>query len=259
MKRAFFDQASVIAVTVFVVAGCTSRAGRDSIVLDNFDDGVLDTELWVAGGGARGWRENAPLGDGDWNFSHDELVNATDSHLRVRVWGPRSGNTYGAEAWIRTVQDFNDGYSHTISFTWEARPTIVEHGDYYFIQITDGFIPERGDFHWPVRRPPIEPIKETDLQRTADLLVAHVSGSESMIPGQSLPNGFGPAAMSIEIEPNGVARLYDSPDASGTVLHETVLDTESPWYIRFMVSDGTSAGFSAGDTSLNLYRFSFDR
>lgn len=259
MQRAFFDYASVMAVTVLVVAGCINRGGRNNIVLDSFNDGVLDTELWVAGGGGRGWREDAPLGDGDWDFSHDEIIDATDSHLRIRVQGPRSANTYGAEAWVRTVHNFNDGRRHVIDFTWEARPTIMGHSDYYFIQITDGFTPARGDFHWPVRRPPLEPIREADLKGTADLLVTQVSGSQLLSPGQSLPNGFGPAAMSIEIEPNGLARLYNGPDASGTVLHETILDTERPWYTRFMVSDGTSSGFSAGDSSLNLYSFSFNK
>jgi hypothetical protein len=259
MKRAFFEQAAVIAMVVFVAAGCTDVA--DTVVSDSKSShrSVLDRGLWVTGGGIRGWREDAPLGDGNWNFSHDQIMDTTDGYLRIRVWGPRSANTYGAEAWVRTVQDFNDGRSHTINFTWEARPTIAGHFDYYFIQITDGFIPAQGDLHWPMRRPPLKPIQEVDLKGTADLIVTQISGSDSVSPGQSLPNGFGPATMSIKLEPSGVARLYDSPNASGRVLHETTLDPDSPWYVRFMVCDGTSAGFSAGDSSLHLYDFSVSR
>ena len=108
-------------------------------------------------------------------------MDATKGHLRIRVWGPRSANTYGAEAWVRSVQDFHDGRPHTINFTWEARPTIMGHGDYYFIQVTDGFIPARGDFHWPARRPPLKPIREADLKGTADLLVTRIPGCSLII------------------------------------------------------------------------------
>jgi len=234
----------------------TDRVGTVIVDSDSPHERVLDRGLWVTGGGGRGWRQNAPLGDGNWGYSHDKIVDASKGHLRIRVWGPRSANTYGAEAWVRSVQNFHDGRSHTINFTWEARPAVLGHGDYYFIQVTNGFIPARGDFHWPVRRPPLEPIRAADLKGTADLLVTQIPGSDSVSPGQSLPTGFGPAAMSIRVEPSGVARLYDGPDASGTLLHEATLDTESPWYIRFMVSDGTSARFPEGDSSLNLYSFS---
>ena len=66
---------------------------------------------------------------------------------------------------------------------------------------------------------------------------------------------FGKVTWSITIDSTGTARLYDGPDASGTLLGEEALDPAYLWYLRFMVSDGTSAGFSAGDAQLNLYDF----
>ena len=59
----------------------------------------------------------------------------------------------------------------------------------------------------------------------------------------------------LNIDPSGIARLYDSPDASGNLIREEDLDPGYEWYLRFMVSDGTSAGFPAGDAQLNLYEF----
>jgi len=76
---------------------------------DDYDDGVIDTSLWVFGGGKRGWQQRPP-GDGNWNYSHEEVVDPTDGYLKARVWGPRSGNTYGAEAWVRTFYNFKASF-----------------------------------------------------------------------------------------------------------------------------------------------------
>lgn len=66
----------------------------------------------------------------------------------MRVEGPTSGNTYGAEAWVRTAYDFNGGQSWTINFTWEADIAIGSHYDYFHVQLTDGYIPESGNVRW---------------------------------------------------------------------------------------------------------------
>ena len=41
-------------------------------------------------------------------------------------------------------------------------------------------------------------------------------------------------------------------------MHEAALDFDDPWYLRFWISDCTSAGFPAGDAELSLYDFAAD-
>ncbi len=217
----------------------------DPILYDDFEDGVIDTGLWVVGGAKRGWSESQGTGIGNWSYSWEEIIDLSDGYLSGRVWGPTSGNTYGAEAWVRTVYNFNDGKSYLVNFTWEAEIGIGQHYDYYYIQITDGYIPELGSVHWPMNQHPTG---------TVDLL-CHDDGSGNMLPGQSLTSGMPKTTWSIEIEPDGTARLYDGPDATGTLLHEASLDTNDEWYVRLMVIDATSSGFPAGDDRLNLYEF----
>ncbi|MCU0914067.1 MAG: hypothetical protein MUC88_05835 [Planctomycetes bacterium] len=218
---------------------------------DDFEDGVIDSSLWNVGGGTRGSGTYDPIGTGTWSYSLAE-VTGSDGYLRARVWGPQSGGTYGAEAWIRTTYNFNDGKDYTVNFTWE--PAFVDpHFNEYFIQVTDGYIPEIGDFHWPQRRPPLPPITDADLAGTNDL----VSDPYNLGPGLgfSYRPGIGKVSWSIDLDSTGIAGLYSSPDASGCLLGEATLDPTKPWYIRFMVLDGTSGGFPAGDASLNLYDF----
>jgi len=209
---------------------------------DDFEDGIKDTQLWVWGAEKWGWQVHPP-GDGNWDYSHEEIM-ATDGYLQTRVWGPMSGNTYGADAWVRTKHDYNDGQSYTINFTWEA-DVVDYHVNHYLIQITDGYIPDQDDFHWPSRPAP----GTTNLLWGAD---EHGNPTRGRYLASDLPK----SNWSITISPSGVGRLYDGPNASGSLLHEANLDSGSAWYVRLMVSDGTSMGFPAGDARLNLYHFS---
>jgi len=221
-------------IILLVVCGLTAAMPVAALgdFSDIFDDGIIDASLWIVGGGGRGWQATAPLGDGNWSYSHQEVMSPMDGYLSARVWGPTSANTYGAEAWIRTTYNFNNGLSHLINFKWGADVAIEGHFDHYFIQVTDGYIPPQADVHWPQQ-------PDSTFQ-----------------PGWLLEHGMVPTEMSVLITPDGTARLYVAPDAGGSIWYETSLDPSKPWYLRFMVSDATSAGFSAGDDRLNLYSFS---
>jgi hypothetical protein len=219
---------------------------------DDFEDGVIKTSLWTVGGGARGTRADDPIGSGDWQYKHQEVIHPGDGYLQAKVWGRTSANTYGAEVWIQTVHNFNDGRTYTINFVWE--PEFLDyHYNYYFIQITDGYIPRLADVHWPERRPPLPPVTEADLSGTKDLLWETRSGQYS--PGWAAPS-LGKVNWSMTIDPAGIAQLYDAPGGTGSLLKEVPLDNGKPWYIRFLLSDATSSGFPAGDARLNLYDFS---
>jgi|GEM_PF-3918885 len=224
----------------FTVRGC-GNVQCDIAKSDDFEDGMIDPTLWAWGGLNR-----ATFGGpgGSWQWSHEEVIDPGDGYLRMRVWGPTSGNTFGAEAWVRTLYDFNDGANHLINFAWEAA---VQDGHYnhYHIQVTDGYIPPDGNPHWPFGEAPIP--------GTTDLLW-RLSG-EAEVPGASYPSGLPKSAWSMTIAPSGLAVLYDGPDASGSVIRSEPLDPAYAWYVRFMTLDGTSAGFTAGDISLNLYDF----
>lgn len=214
---------------------------------DDFEDGVIDSSLWAIGGAKRGWDLSNPSDTGSWNYSHEEITDPIDGYLNMRVWGPTSGNTYGAEAWVRTNTDFNDGINHIINFTWE--PEFIDyHYNTYFIQVTDGYISPENTLHWALG---------SDYAGTVNLLrEENLQGD--LTRGWIFENEPSPGKLdySITIDPSGVARLYDSPNATGTLIYESALDLAYPWYVRFMVSDGTSAGFPAGDARLKLYSFS---
>jgi|GEM_PF-3560102 len=206
---------------------------------DDFEDGVIDAGRWTWGGLNRSYA-GAP--SGSWQWSHEEVGEVADGHLRMRVWGPTSGGTYGAEAWVRTLYDFNDGMNHVVDFTWEAAVQ-DDHDNIYYIQVTDGYISPHGDTNWTYEPAP----------GTTNLLWRDANGQE--YAGARLPAGVPKSARSMTIDPAGVARLYDGPCATGTLLREEPLYPSYPWYIRFMVTDATSSGFPAGDISLNLYDF----
>lgn len=228
------------------------------VIGDNFEDGVINDSLWKWGGEKWGWQKHPP-GDGNWEISHQEVVDPTDGYLKMRVKGPPSGNTYGAEAWVRTKHNFNDGNFWTINFTWE--PDFDDwHCNSYYIQITDGYIPSVDDFHWPSR----------DYPGTENLLWS-ISHGDTAYRGRNFQQEPSPGKLtwSIVIDPDftawecppcewrtyPVAYLYDQPNGTGWFLDKRELDPDYPWYVRFMVSDGTSGGFPAGDAWLNLYDF----
>jgi len=225
-----------------------------TVFTDDFEDGVIDTSLWAVGGGARGWHADQPIGTGSWEYSNQEIVASPDGYFQAHVWGPMSGNTYGAEAWIRTLDNFNDGKNYVINFTWE--PGFLDyHNNGYFIQVTDGYIANPGNYYWMSGS--MWPYDTTDpyLAGTTDFL--WTPGTTPPFSGVYFENmpSIGKVSWSLEINSLGTACLYDSPDASGSILHEATLDPSRPWYIRFMLHDGTSAGFPAGDAWFNLYDF----
>jgi hypothetical protein len=206
---------------------------------DGFEDGAIDPVLWVHGGAKRGWNG---ANVGDWTYSHEEVVHPTDGFFRATVEGPTSGLTYGAEAWVRSAHNYNDGVPWMINFTWEGE-VLDDHYNHYLVQITDGFVPPDEPFHWWYN----------DYAGTVDLLWSMQKGN--LVRGAHLPAGMAKTTWSISIEPSGTARLYDGPNATGSLLREEGLDVAYPWYYRLMVTDGTSAGFPSGEARLNLYDF----
>lgn len=212
----------------------------DNLWSDNFEDGIIDPSLWEIGGEKRGCGPPCGSNRGSWNISQNEIIDSIDGYLELRVWGPASGYTYGAEAWVRNTTDFNDGNNHIINFTWE--PDFGDyHYNFFFIQVTDGYISPENNLHW----------NHSDYPGTVNLL-------RNPGTGWGFENEASPGKLnwSIEIDSSGIARLYDGPDATGTIKFEGAIDPAYPWYLRFMVSDGTSAGFPGGDAWLNLYDFS---
>jgi hypothetical protein len=163
----------------------------------------------------------------------------------MRVEGPTSGLTYGAEAWTQTVYDFNDGNDHLINFTWEADVLIGHHYDHYYIQVTDGYIPYYGSVHWPRNQP---------YEGTIDFLWEDVGGE--LRAGAVLTYGLPKSTWSLTISADGTGRLYDGPDGGGSLVYEGMLDPSYAWHIRFMVIDATSSGFPAGDDLFNIYDLS---
>jgi len=219
-----------------------------AVPTDSFDDGVVGTSQWVTGGVQRGWAPY-PSGDrGTWSYSVDEIL-ATDGYLNMHVAGPPSGATYGAEAWVRSLYDFHDGREYMVNFTWE---TVVgdTHYNMYFIQLTDGYISDMAVLHWYWED--FEPLIGT---HTGDFL--YYLGDVRRGISIGTDNGAVPpipkSTWSLQILPEGIGRLYDGPNGTGALLHEAALILDKPWYLRFMVSDGTSSGFSGGDAALRLY------
>ena len=108
----------------------------------------------------------------------------------MRVWGPTSGLTYGAEAWIRTIYNYNDGAKHQINFTWEAAVQ-DDHYNHYHIQVTDGYISADGALHWARAEAPIP--------GTTDLLWEIVG--QDKYPGGEYPSGLSKRTWSMTIDP----------------------------------------------------------
>ena len=176
----------------------------------------------------------------------------------MSVVGPYTGITYGAEAWIRTTYDYNDGDWYMLNFKWKAELG-EDHFNQYLVQITDGYIPATAPFHWQHDEP-----RPPELAPTVDLLWTYNTTSEKWVRGGfvgdtpsdlDVPQGS-PETWSIVIHPSGTASLYNGPDATGSLLRAEALDPSYPWYVRLMVNDGTSAGFGAGETHLDLYSYS---
>ena len=147
--------------------------------------------------------------------------------------------------------------SHLINFTWEPE-YLDAHYNSFDIQISDGATDYMGGTHW-----------DGAIQTgTSDLLwMINASGGEwprwvgigeeRTIEPQGPISSPGPGKLtwSIVITPDGTARLFDALDATGTIRREEQLDSNVPWYLRFVVNDATSGGNPGGDARLNLYSF----
>lgn len=205
-------------------------------IYDALDDGVINPELWVAGGQSRGWDISNPSDVGAWNHSQEEIVDPSDGYIDLNVSGPTSGNTYGAESWVRTLKNFNDGNTYLLPIKWE--PLVNDtHYNKFFIQITDGFISSDNNLHW----------NNDNYPGTVNLL------KDSDSNGKEYDQNPGKLNWSILINPSGTVQLYDTPDTTGNLISEETIDPTLPWYVRFMVVDGTSAGFPAGDAHIKIY------
>ncbi len=205
---------------------------------DDFEDSVIDTSLWIIGGRKTSWSVSYP---GSWTWSHDEITDPVDGYLRSRVQGLGSGNSYGAVSWVHTVYNFNDGNEYTLNFTWKADVS-DDWVNTYYIQVTDGYVYSFDE----------NPGGWFRTEGTADLLKGPDApeGREYHTDSEKLTWSIGISASEAK------ARLYDGPDATGSLLHEGTLDPAKPWYVRFALWDATSSGFPAGDSRLNLYDFS---
>ncbi|MCK4659312.1 MAG: right-handed parallel beta-helix repeat-containing protein, partial [Phycisphaerae bacterium] len=219
----------------FVAVLCVaSPTLADPVWGDDFEDGVIDPALWEWGGMHRGFS------GGGWQWSHDEIV-ASDGYLSTRVWGPTSGISYGAEAWVKTTYDYNDGLDYTINFEWEADVSAY-HVDMYAIQITDGTIPAGTNIFW---------FGDGNGGNDGE-------GWKNLYFHSQQPDMV-PEVWSVYIDgTNNTATLFQRPDCTGPVSGEGVkaLSSDQPWHLRFIHSDATSAGFPGGDNLLNLYDFS---
>jgi DNA-binding beta-propeller fold protein YncE len=212
----------------------------NGLFVDDFENGVIDSK-WVVGGRRRSWSNTGPLGS--WKTTQLENKNLVDGFLQLRVWGPRSANTFGAESRARLTQNFKDTKSHMIDFCWQADVFVKGHYDHYFMQITDGrSVPlanrDNPTIGWP---------------GAVDLLT-HVAGGKNY-PGGLFTQGTKKLNWSIRIDPKGTATLYDGPSGTGNVLGSKTLPAAGPWYLRFMVYDATSSGFKMGDSAMNIYHF----
>jgi hypothetical protein len=214
-----------------------------SAFLDDFEDGVIDTSLWVTHGYKGGV---GGVGAGGWQYSFNECT-AEDGYIQARVWGPPSGNTYGAEAWIRTTKNFNDGQSWLVNFTWETTVGYLpnDSSNLFAIQITDGGTRENCNWFWPFNEP---------LPGSVNLWHSMSDPAPGWGGDQPRPP-FSKTIWSVVIDPTGFALLYQSPNATGTPYCKVTLDSSKEWYLRFIMDDATSAGYAAGDNTLKLYHF----
>ncbi len=227
-----------------------SRVARDlsgeqqpppSSFCDDFGDGVIDTRYWVVGGARRGI---GGFGAGSWQWSHEE-IGGDDGALRMRVWGPESGLTYGADAWVRTRRDFNDGADHRIEFTWGSTIS-AWHIDAFAVEIANGLVPNDNNLWWFL----------SDAPGLKTLYTVNgLTTPSSTPPVYGLVNRP-PTEWSIYIDGTAkTATLHEGPNLSGNVIGQKVLDADQPWYVQFVQMDATSAGFPAGDNSIYIYEF----
>jgi len=245
----------------FLLLIVAQTAGADWI--DDFEAGSIDTGRWAYGG--RPLSYNPWTTDpGNWTWAHTQgLVEPgdTDEYCSLHVTGPESVNSYGALAWLRSQQDYNDGLHHVIDFTWmydvagfsvlSSRlpgATVDDHENHMLVEVTNGYLPsfaERPEHHFYF----------TGIDGSTSLLWNDLGPTGERPYGQFLDD-TAKQTWSIAIDPAGTVRMFDGPGGSGALLREAALDPAENWFVRFMVTDSTSEGFPAGSTQLKLYSVS---
>jgi len=238
---------------------CIAPPARGDIIWsDDFEDGVIDPDLWTIEG-----RYTGP-----WAFLHQEVLQPPDGYLEANLHGPTSGNTYGAEAGVRTDYDFNDGTDWLIDFKLDTRRN-ASHQDQFVIRIADDYFPAQGSGVPDMWIFDDGPCAKTlwGVHMWSDVDQYHMQDGELVLVTappfpydnpvfRDSPDYAGPVDWSIRIDSaQQTAKLYMAPHGEGDVYQSRPLDAECPWYLWFLVTDYTSAGFPAGDNSLYLYDF----
>jgi serine/threonine protein kinase len=216
---------------------------------EDFEGSTLDTSRWVVGGRRMSW---TPADSGHWRWSHTLTRDPgdPDGYLCMDAKGPATENSYGAILWIRSSYNLNDNRAHLITFTWKI-DVIEGHGNRYFVQITDGdnlptFKQEHSGDDYAFK--PTNSFLRRTIPGTVNLLWQNTKTERR--PGRDYATSSSKQKWSLTIDASGLARLYDSP---GSLLDEQWLDRSRAWYLRFLIYDGTSKGWGAGHSRLDLY------
>ena len=208
---------------------------------DRFEDGQIDGSLWYT----HGYKEGVGgIGAGSWQYTFTEPA-GQNGYLQARVWGPTSGNTYGAHAWVRTRADFNDGGSWLINFTWTTSVLYTPHVDQFAVFISDGTEPDVNNLFWIWNQVP------------PGMAFLYRGETDHYWADRDTPDPpFGALNWSIVIDPTGQVLLYQQADGFGSPYAQLALDPARSWHVGFLLGDGTSSGYTAGDNALRLYDFS---
>jgi hypothetical protein len=220
-----------------------SAAVADPIIADDFGDGSIDPAIWVTHGYKGGV---GGVGAGSWQYAVDEHASPV-GYLQARVWGPTSGNTYGAEAWVRTVKDFNDGQQWVINFSWDTTVNYPPHCDGFAVYMSDQDPPDDCHWDWLWGQPPYYPRPGFEFLWRYSTGWAGPSGPHPSFPVQD---------WSIRIDSDGTASLYQLPNAQGSPFSTVLLNPAKDWHLGFVLNDATSSGYAAGDNAFRLYDFS---
>ena len=241
--------ATLVSIAVVGLLNSATVLADSTVFFDDFEDGQIDTSNWVVGGRRTSWTTS---NQGTWTWSHQEVI-ATDGYLNIHSQGPTSANSYGATPWLRSTFDLNDGIYHTMNFTWNV--SVPQRWCDLLVQIVDGDnLPTFAQSNWGANLTPPNNWLYSDSAGTKNLLWSQRGAN--YLPGLDFPDYYGTSqktTWSITTTPSGVARLYNGPNGSGTMLTQTTLDQTQHWYTRFMHYSGTSAGLPAGNANLNLY------
>jgi hypothetical protein len=160
----------------------------------------------------------------------------------LKVDGPYTGNSYGGVASARTITNFNDGQSWVINFSHSVTVS-DDHENGEYIQITNGYFPTFKEYNWHAQWLGVEPAGTTNLLYFSWPPYLRWNDLASS-PAQD---------WSITLDPvTHTGRLFNGPDGTGSLIGQRSLDPSQSWYLRFMIEDGTSAGFGPSQMQLNI-------